>query len=227
MKKILTTVITALLAVSVLLNVCILFAVVKEEKLNLWYDESAIVSIYEIVRQQDESGVVTQKDLKLYKTEKVLPTQMIKLPGNLESCWYDVVVNERKNTAIYEDGVYFFPEGDKVIRYYQAQKKDITFYLNGQNIYDKLTDEEKTAFDEYFKDTYNYEFRVPKEFVKETLVRLCGGDFEKIELYTNSNFSGEPFEYETFYENYYGQYEYYDIGFELIRSTSVYIKITK
>ena len=73
MKKILTTVITALLAVSVLLNVCILFAVVKEEKLNLSYDESAIVSIYEIVRQKDESGVVTQKELKLYKTEKVLP----------------------------------------------------------------------------------------------------------------------------------------------------------
>lgn len=114
-----------------------------------------------------------------------------------------------------------------MVLYHQAQKKDITFYLNGQNIYDKLTDEEKTAFDEYFKDTYCEEFYITEKYVEETLVRLCGGDFKKIELYTNSNFSGEPFAYENSYKNYYGQYEYYGIEFELIRSTNVYIKITK
>lgn len=227
MKKILTTVITALLAVSVLLNVCILFAVVKEEKLNLSYDESAIVSIYEIVCQQDANGVVTGKELKLYKTEKVLPTTMIKLPGNSETCRYEAMTGNGEIIDSFENKVYFFPEGDEMIVYSQAKKKDITFYLNGQNIYDKLTDEEKTAFDKYFKDTYEEEFYLSEEFIDETLVRLCGGDFKKIELYTHSNFTGEPFAYETSYKNYYGQYEYYDLEFVLIRSTEVYIKITK
>lgn len=137
-------------------------------------ENSYTISIYKEIKTQDQYGAVETTDYILWQSLNVIKTQMYDLPGGnnvfiQNSNMYSVENGEKKyKYEGYENplgqqykcsnGIKVLPEYDNTVFVRERQLKNIRFFIDGENIYDKLSEESKESFSKIYYGTYAESF---------------------------------------------------------------------
>ena len=197
-------------------------------------ENSHLVSIYSLKREQKDSGEVVNTDLVLKQTVQILKTEIIKLDyETVELVDYDGDTFEVEGKYTYsslpvgaemlKDKIIVFPTKDMSIMVRERTKKDINIYYQGKEVASILTEEYAIDYKNYFKNTYSESFYFNGTYVGQILKNVTRN--VTIELYTNNNFTGKPFAKGTFTYSSYSKSFSGSISFEMIKTTNVYCRI--
>ena len=192
-------------------------------------ENSYVISVYKEIKTQDEYGAVKTTDYVLWQSFNVVKTQMYLLPGGKDvgifsNNFYNtgakyLYISNFSERYIMDGGVKILPSDDATLFVRERQKKNVNFFLNGVNIYNKLSKESKESFKEQYYGVYSEEFDLASIifYVSEIIETSVSSD--KIKFYVGNQREKE-LEKENF--SYYG-YTY--SGIKLIQSTNVQIVI--
>lgn len=194
-------------------------------------ENSYVISIYEQELEQEANGEVVFKGFKLKDSFRVVKTQMfeikdyeeVEIDGEKVAGKY--YYNNLPGDYIVVDGkkLQVFPNKDATIIFREREKKSINVYYNGQELSLVLNGDNLEYYNKNFKNIYNEHFVFYGDYV-DAIAPTVEEDV-KIELYTNANFTGEPFASGEFEYNYWSGF-YGSFQFSLIKSTTVYIKLS-
>ena len=189
------------------------------------------VSIYKKMYTQKENGEVVYNGLKLDKAFQVLKSQIFEI-DKYEEIEEDGVKKTGKYLYNFSSGTYQVVEGNKLqvlpsedttVVYREREKKDINIYYKNNKVVSKLSGDAKEEYNEYFIDTYNEDFTITGYQLDEVLTEEYS---VTLELYTNPDFTGDPFASEDFsYSSYYGFSG--SLSFKMLETTDVYVKVKK
>lgn len=134
-------------------------------------ENSYTISIYKEIKTQDQYGAVETTDYILWQSLNVIKTQMYDLPGGNNTNmskptgynfdYGDVVyqyVNVSGTKYKTAHGIEVLPSRDETIFVRERQLKNIRFFIDGENIYDKLSEESKESFSKIYYGTYAESF---------------------------------------------------------------------
>lgn len=212
MKKLLFT------AIALIMACCSLFAIGCKDDVKANDENSYVVSFYFLERHQDVSGKVVEEGFAFWKSCNVLKGQLLELDGYEQE--YDYY--KKENGTIVEAGEkgYFKPTDNATIYVKKRQKKTIRFFVNGENAI--------KSGNNRFIDTYEEEFSI-HETPYQDFCEMSGLECKaetyiiKIDFYLASDYSGTPYaSVRCIYENLNSYF-----SFEFIRSTDVYVKVSK
>lgn len=192
-------------------------------------ENSYVISVYKEIKTQDEYGAVETSDYELWQSFNVIKTQMYDLPGkdDIYLPYFNYGYGEEKYIYNYDisgtlyktdKGIKVLPSGDTTIFVRERQKKNIRFFINGENIYDKLSEENKLSFKNYYYGTYEEEIYVNgiDTYVSEILGYSM--DISDLKFYIGNQRERELIKYNS--SSYYG-----GNYITLIKSTDVNIVI--
>ena len=186
------------------------------------------VSIYEARYTQNDNGEVVFKGAKLEKSFQVLKSQMFEIDKyeEIEEDGEKIMgkycyTNLPSYTVIEGKKLQVLPTKDTTIMYRKREKKDINLYYKGKKVLSLLEGTSKEEYMDTYLDVYNEDFEINGYNLDDILTEEQS---VVLELYTNQNFSGEPFATKEFtYYSYSGFSG--SMPFTLIKTTDVYIKV--
>ncbi|MBO5925706.1 MAG: hypothetical protein J6Q52_05570 [Clostridia bacterium] len=195
-------------------------------------ENSYLISVYSVKREQKTNGEVVNTGLELKKTIQVLKTQCFELDyEEVKLVDYDGDTYEAlgkyeysslpSQRSYFDKKIVVFPTSDATILVRERQKKNIKIYYGGEEVLNNLGEREKVEYNNYFKNTYNESFSITGTNVDAILKGVKKN--VTIELYTHSSCVGEPFAEGSFTYRSYGFSG--SIDFELIQSTDIYVKV--
>ena len=204
-------------------------------KIEATDENSYIISVYKENYRQEESGKVIFTGYTLKNTYQVLKTQMFEINdyeeigseynyetgSNIIEYGKYLYQNLPSHKVIESKKLQIFPNTNATIMVREREKKDINIYYTGKEVVSLLAYLSRDGYNKYFKDTYREYFYLTENYIN-TILHYKENSVE-IELYTNSTFEGEPFAKKTIY--YYENSFHGEIGFNLIKSTNIYIKV--
>ena len=221
MKKVLITIIALIMAG------CSLFAIGCKDDVKANDENSYVVSFYFLERHQDVSGKVVEEGFAFWKSCNVIKGQLLELDGYEQE--YDYY--KKENGTIVEAGEkgYFKPTDNATIYVRKRSKKTINFYVY-RSYYDVvdikniMTEEEMEEYRDEFVDTYEESLVISSKMTEifKKASYTTSGYYLKFEFYTTKDCSGKPFFTKS---DYYSSQYNYDI--RLIKSTNVYVKVSK
>ena len=119
-------------------------------------ENSYVISVYKEIKTQDEYGAVKITDYVLWQSFNVIKTQMYDLPGGIDACEgllvllgnykYAYSSGFPETTYLTAKNIKVLPNSDETFFVRERQKKNVNFYINGENIYNKLSVESKEKF---------------------------------------------------------------------------------
>ncbi len=191
-------------------------------------ENSYVISIYNECYRQETNGKVVYEGVKLKESFQVIRGQMFEIldygvEDKNDYHKYSYLSLPSDYQIIENNKLQIFPSSHDTIFVRERNLKNISLFLDGVEIYSKLTNEYKEDYNKYFKNVYTESFYISSSYVNNVLKNVK--ESVTLELYTNSAFLGEPFAKSTFTFRYNSGVFSGSLSFNLIKTTNVYIKV--
>ncbi|MBR2023790.1 MAG: hypothetical protein IJ996_04680 [Clostridia bacterium] len=195
-------------------------------------DDTYNVFIYKVQREQLASGEVVHHGYKLQDSFTLPSGQMYEITKyeefeNIDGTYkvgkYKYSGFSNGYTVVDHEKLQVFPDDHETILLTERKLKTISFYYEGQNIYDSLNSTNKGLLDSDCKNTYSEDFSISASLVTDVLGSVNSS--VTLGLYTNAECTGKPFAWKTFsYSSYSGLSG--TLSFSLLQTTNVYVKVS-